>query len=62
MEKIITANIVDVKFNNMYPAEIKIKDGYITDVIPIATDSLEDIDFDFDGILIPGFIDAHIHI
>lgn len=62
MEKIITANIVDVKFNNMYPAEIKIKDGYITDVIPIATDSLEDIDFDFDGILLPGFIDAHIHI
>lgn len=62
MEKIITANIVDVKFNNMYPAEIRIKDGYITDVIPIATDSLEDIDFDFDGILLPGFIDAHIHI
>lgn len=62
MDKIITANIVDVKFNDMYPAEIHIEDGYITDVIPIVASHPEDIDFDYDGILLPGFIDGHIHI
>lgn len=62
MEKVIVANMVDVEFNDMYPAEIYIEDGYIKDVIPIVTSDPTDVDLDFEGILLPGFIDSHIHI
>lgn len=62
MERVIVANMVDVEFNDMYPAEIHIDDGIITDVIPIVTSNPTDVDLDFEGILLPGFIDSHIHI
>ena len=59
---IITAKILEVEFGEVYPAEIVIEDGLFKEVIPIITDDEDSLDLDYDGILIPGFIDAHIHI
>jgi adenine deaminase len=47
-------NILNVFTDEVYPAEITIKSGIITCV--------KKIEGNFDGILIPGLIDAHIHI
>ena len=62
MDKIIVANILDVELNDIYPCEIHISDGYIEELIPIATTDPSDVDLDFEGILLPGFIDSHTHI
>ena len=59
---IITARYLNVEFGEVYPAEIVIEDGLFKEVIPIITDDEDDLDLDYDGILIPGFIDSHIHI
>jgi len=50
----IRGNILNVFTGEVYPAEITIKSGIITCV--------KKIEGDFDGIIIPGLIDAHIHI
>ena len=50
----IRGNILNVFTDEVYPAEITIKSGIITCV--------KKIEGDFDGIIIPGLIDAHIHI
>ncbi|MCC7553509.1 MAG: adenine deaminase [Methanobacteriaceae archaeon] len=52
--------MLDVYTNFIYPAHINIKNGLIKDVTPIVTD--KDQETDFEGILLPGFIDSHIHI
>lgn len=62
VEKIITANYLEIESGDIYPGEIVIEDGYFKEVIPIACDDEEILDLDYDGILIPGFIDSHIHI
>ncbi len=62
MDKIIVANIVDVELNDIYPCEIHITDGYIEEIIPIASTDPNDVNLDFEGILLPGFIDSHTHI
>lgn len=54
------AYILDVFTDYIYPAEIIIENGFIKDVTPIVTN--EDYKTDLDGILLPGFIDSHIHI
>ena len=59
--KKIKTNILDLKKNEIYPAEVSIKDGYFEKITPLDF-NLPSIDLDFDGIMIPGFIDAHIHI
>ena len=59
---IITAKYLNVEFGEVYPAEIVIEDGLLKEVIPIITDDDNELDLDYDGILIPGFIDSHIHI
>ena len=59
---IITAKYLNVEFGEVYPAEIVIEDGLFKEVIPIITDDDNELDLDYDGILIPGFIDSHIHI
>ena len=59
---VITANYLNVEFGEVYPAEIVIEDGLFKEVIPIITDDEDSLDLDYEGILIPGFIDAHIHI
>lgn len=59
---VFTARILEVDFCEVYPAEIVIENGLFKQVIPIITDDEESIDLDFDGVLVPGFIDSHIHI
>lgn len=50
----IKGNILNVFTREIYPAEIKIESGIISCVNRIKGD--------FEGIIIPGLIDAHIHI
>ena len=59
---IISAKYLNVEFGQVYPAVIVIEDGLFKDVIPIITDDDDSLDLDYDGVLIPGFIDGHIHI
>ncbi len=51
---IIKANLVDIKKRVIYPAEVKVDDGVIC--------SVKKIDEKCDNYILPGFIDAHIHI
>lgn len=51
---LLRGNILNVFTGDIYPAEIIIKDGIIKIVRKIKGD--------FDGILLPGFIDSHTHI
>ena len=51
---LIEGNLVDVTHKKVYPARVTQKAGIITDVVPISGK--------FDGYLIPGLIDSHIHI
>lgn len=51
---IIQGNILNVFTDEVYPAEITIKSSIITCV--------KKIEGDFEGIIVPGLIDAHIHI
>ena len=59
---VITARILEVEIKEVYPAEIVIENGLFKDVIPIITDDDSLLDLDYDGVLIPGFIDSHCHI
>ena len=54
-----TAFVLDVKSDDVYPAKITIEDGIFTEVTPIAD---RDQEMDVQGLIIPGFIDSHIHI
>jgi len=51
---LLRGNILNVFTGDIYPAEIIIEDGIIKMVRKIKAD--------FDGILLPGFIDSHTHI
>src|SRR5580765_5875968 len=58
----ITANLVDVHQKKIYPAEITTNKGIIASVTPThasRADSYRETD---DGYILPGFIDAHVHI
>lgn len=50
----LEGNLVDVVSEEVYPARINHEDGKVS--------SVERISGEFDGYLIPGLIDAHIHI
>jgi len=54
MDKEIKGNIVDVQSKEIYSGTLRIKNGVITDIIK---DNNE-----YKNYLIPGFIDAHVHI
>lgn len=67
MSKSIKAYICDVVEEDLYPAEVIIgEDGLIKSVEPISEEELDKTNVDgvvySDGVLIPGFIDAHIHV
>lgn len=47
-------NLVNVSTGEIYPAEIMVKNGIIT--------CLREIEGDYSGYFLPGFIDSHIHI
>jgi len=50
----IQGNIVDVMNRRVYHGEIKVEGGKITSILPIEGES--------DHYILPGFVDAHIHI
>ncbi|MGL6297906.1 MAG: hypothetical protein ACRC1M_01935, partial [Methanobacteriaceae archaeon] len=57
---IIKGNILDVCTGDIFPGEIHINNGYIVDVVnlnSVTNDNSQDTNFE--GILIPGLIDAH---
>jgi adenine deaminase len=51
---LVKGNLLNVSTEETYGAEINIQNGIITCVKPI--------NHDFKGLILPGFIDAHIHI
>ncbi len=51
---IIKGNILNVFTDEIYPGEIKIENGIIQ--------SIKEVNNDFNEIIVPGFIDSHIHI
>ena len=55
-----TAYILDVLTDSVYPARITIAEGVFKEIVPIHI--TEETKIDVDGVLLPGFIDAHIHI
>ncbi|WP_405268131.1 adenine deaminase [Methanobrevibacter sp.] len=55
-----TAYILDVISDSIYPARITVENGLFTEVTPILVS--ETTKLDVRGLMIPGFIDAHIHI
>ncbi len=55
-----TSFILDVISNSVYPARITIENGVYTNIEPILIN--EKTRMDIDGLMIPGFIDSHIHI
>lgn len=55
-----TAYILDVLTDSVYPARITIEDGIFKQIVPIHV--TEETKIDVDGLLLPGFIDSHIHI
>jgi adenine deaminase len=54
MIKIIQGQLVDIKNRKIFPAEISIENGKIT--------KIEEKKHEVKSFLLPGFIDAHIHI
>ena len=55
-----TAFILDVVTDSIYPARISILNGVYKEITPITID--EGTKMDVKGLMIPGFIDSHIHI
>ncbi len=53
-EGLIEGNLVDVRRKDVFPARVEHRDGLITRVERVAGP--------FDSYLVPGFVDAHIHI
>lgn len=53
----ITGNLVDVHQKKIYPAEIKVEGERIVSIQPINLSTNQPINY-----IIPGFIDAHVHI
>ena len=53
-EQHIVGNLVDIDARRILPAEVTIQEGRIT--------SIREIDHAVDGFLLPGFIDAHVHV
>ena len=55
-----TAYILDVLTDSVYPARLTIEDGIFKHIVPISV--TEETKIDVEGLLLPGFIDSHIHI
>ena len=55
-----TAYILDVLTNSVYPARITVENGIFKQIVPIIVDG--EIKVDVEGLMLPGFIDSHIHI
>lgn len=55
-----TAYILDVLTDSVYPARLTIEDGIFKHIVPISV--TDETKIDVEGLLLPGFIDSHIHI
>ncbi len=56
MHFIIAGNIVDIKGNRVFPGKLEVTDGKITSITELpSADNIH-------GYILPGFIDAHVHI
>ena len=55
-----TAYILDVLTDSVYPARITVDEGVFKEIIPIHV--TEETKIDVEGLILPGFIDSHIHI
>ena len=55
-----TAYILDVLTDSVYPARITIEEGIFKEIVPIHV--TEETKIDVEGLMLPGFIDSHIHI
>ncbi|EHQ30455.1 adenine deaminase [Mucilaginibacter paludis] len=53
----ITAKLVDIKNRDIYPATVAIADGKIVSVVKVEVDNENSLAY-----MMPGFIDAHVHI
>jgi adenine deaminase len=53
----IRANLVDIHQQTIYPGEVVVEDGKIISINPVASSQLRT-----DHYILPGFIDAHVHI
>lgn len=53
----LIGRLVDIREERIYPAQIEIIDGFITKITEIDSDTCPS-----DQYLMPGFIDAHVHI
>lgn len=52
--------MLDVITDSIYPARISVEDGLFKEIVPIVIN--DDSELDISGIILPGFIDSHIHI
>ena len=57
-----TAYMLDVVSDTIYPARITIEDGLFKEVTPITVSEKDISKIDVRGLVVPGFIDSHIHI
>ncbi|MDO5824360.1 adenine deaminase [Methanobrevibacter sp.] len=55
-----TSYVLDVLTDSVFPARIAIADGVFKEIMPIQVSG--DDELDVEGLLLPGFIDSHIHI
>ena len=53
----VTGNLVDIINKKIYPAEVVIENDFIKSIIPIQHST-----FNIQHYILPGFIDAHVHI
>jgi len=60
MEFQLTYNLVDLHRREIYPAQVTVEDGVIVSIQPC--DALELSDGPAAPFLMPGFVDAHIHV
>ena len=52
--------MLDVITDLIYPARISVEGGFFKEIVPIVIN--DDSELDISGIILPGFIDSHIHI
>lgn len=52
--------MLDVITDSIYPARISVEGGFFKEIVPIVVN--DDSELDISGIILPGFIDSHIHI
>lgn len=53
-EQRITGNLVDIRAQRITPSEVVVREGRILEIAPVGRP--------VDGFLLPGFIDAHVHV